>query len=220
MMNKLKRKVQVMFLGPANCGKTSIIKSAMDIPFSERREVTIFYDFFVSKGCYFGHEYEIFLWDTAGQERYAEVTTVLYRRVDGIILVLSPDIKDWKTDLHKCLDRIEMYAPIETPILGLINKSDLMDKNIQKTRFEIMDYMCDLEKFSGTANISAKNNNVQITNDEILKMNTDSNPVSNIIHEFVISKVISKNKINYVHNPKNTVKYEMKCEKHKRKCCY
>ena len=131
-----KSQFTVILVGDAYVGKTSIIKKFIDDAFSEKMVSTISIDFKVknikiNKNLYA----ELKIFDTAGQERYRSLANGYYKQADGIILVFDLTNENSFNRLNKWLSDIkDIKENVEIILVG--NKSDLIDRKINKTKAE------------------------------------------------------------------------------------
>ena len=90
--------VNIILLGDAGVGKSSIIKMYTERKFEEEHVATLGLDFTARKFEYKNETYTVKLWDTAGSERFQTLTYSFYKRADGIILVYdSSDERTFKS---------------------------------------------------------------------------------------------------------------------------
>ena len=131
-----KSQFTVILVGDSYVGKTSIIKKFIDDAFSEKMVSTISIDFKVknikiNKNLYA----ELKIFDTAGQERYRSLANGYYKQADGIILVFDLTNENSFNRLNKWLSDIkDIKENVEIILVG--NKSDLIDRKINKTKAE------------------------------------------------------------------------------------
>lgn len=120
--------LKIIFLGPANVGKTAIIVRLCDEEFSESYSSTVGIDFKVKTLEYNSKKFKMQLWDTAGQERYHSLTTGHFRGAHGCLAVFDlTDQKSFekcKVDLEKYYSNMnELYENHSLLLVG--NKNDL-----------------------------------------------------------------------------------------------
>ena len=127
----MERKVQLIILGNACVGKTTIMNRFTDNKVTESYVATLGIDYasksYTSKD---GNTYKAKIWDTAGQERFHSLTYSFYKKADGIILAY--DVTDRKSfeSLKVWIDSINDYANLNTPVVIVGNKIDLEDQRV------------------------------------------------------------------------------------------
>ena len=98
-------KIRIGFLGDAEVGKTSIIKSLIEREFDSDCLPTVGQDKYEKKECLDnGKEIKLTIWDTSGQERFRSIALKTIKHIDGIVLVFDvtnkksfDDLNDWIT---------------------------------------------------------------------------------------------------------------------------
>ena len=98
-------KIRIGFLGDAEVGKISIIKSLIEREFDSDCLPTVGQDKFEKKECLDnGKEIKLTIWDTSGQERFRSIALKTIKHIDGIVLVFDvtnkksfDDLNDWIT---------------------------------------------------------------------------------------------------------------------------
>lgn len=90
--------IQVVILGEATVGKTSIVNRLLKSKFDENTHATIG----ASYSCEKLEDIKYCFWDTAGQERYLSLVPMYYRKGDIILLVFD-------TSRLSTIDRIVHY---------------------------------------------------------------------------------------------------------------
>ena len=122
-----KKTINVITLGDANVGKTSIIQRIKDGTFNENVKMTVYLDNFIIKRKYEKKNIMINLLfkDTAGQEEHQEVP-LQYIRDSHVVLLVFCDIKTLNKIKERWLKFYKEKANIENSRFILIgNKSDI-----------------------------------------------------------------------------------------------
>ena len=149
MQNLEDQEIKVILVGESGTGKTSLINSAIGLPFKEY-EVTTNAAGFVTKVIKIdGKSYSLNLWDTIGQEKFRSLTKIFMK--DSKIVIFVYDITNLRS-----FEQIEEHwfkAILEVlgnePVLGLVgNKQDLFVK--EQVKEEIA------EKYAENKHISFK----------------------------------------------------------------
>ena len=157
---------KILFIGNSHVGKTSLLNRYSDDVYVDRFTSTIGTDFKIKVN----NGITLQLWDTAGQERFKTITSVYYRKADGIIIVYDvtclksfESIENWIEIIAKNTD------VMKTNIMLLGNKSEHSNALIRQVKFEIA------EKFAKNHNmlffeVSAKENtNINISIETLIK---------------------------------------------------
>jgi len=119
--------INVITLGDASVGKTSIIQRIKDGTFNEHVKTTVYLDNFIIKRKYEKKNIMInlFFKDTAGQEKHQEVP-LQYIRDSHVVLLVFCDIKTLNKIKERWLKFYKEKANIENSRFILIgNKSDI-----------------------------------------------------------------------------------------------
>ena len=121
---------QVVVLGSANVGKSSLLAQFVHGTFTEKRTVTTGADFAAKRLRLGDREVRLAIWDTAGQERFHHGTLggAFYRGADAALLVYDTtdlrtfeQIEMWRRELLQRVDG----PPEEFPVVVVGNKVDL-----------------------------------------------------------------------------------------------
>jgi small GTP-binding protein len=149
-------KCQLLIIGDATVGKTSLLFSYAENKFSPTYLATVGIDFFTKDETINNKIIRVKIWDTAGQERYKSLTNAFFRNVQGIILVYDvtniesfENLKYWIQSIKQNLG--SDGDTIKKIIIG--NKLDL-DREIKQDVAEEFAKEYKIPYFEG----SAKNN--------------------------------------------------------------
>lgn len=88
-MASVVQKIKLVFLGPVECGKTSIINRKLFGEFSEEYKTTIGIDFLCCTTHLDNLSVRVQWWDTSGQERFRSLLPSYIRDSNGIIIVFD-----------------------------------------------------------------------------------------------------------------------------------
>ena len=123
-------KIKIVFVGPSNAGKTSIINRFVYQQFSENCMAST-QPAFCQKQVQINDQVHLLeIWDTAGQERYHSLSPLFYRDADiGIVTFDMTSVdsfnsaKHWIEELHA-----NRGNSIHIAVVG--NKKDLTDRRV------------------------------------------------------------------------------------------
>ena len=144
---KFDKTCQLLIIGDAAVGKTSIISRYVNGTFKEETLVTVGLDYFAKEEIIDDKSIQIKIWDTAGQERFKSLTQNYFRNAEGVILTFDVtstesfgNLKYWISSFKENMEKKNIFIPVI--IIG--NKIDLVDsREINKE---------DAEKFSKEKN--------------------------------------------------------------------
>ena len=119
-------KIQLIVLGDASVGKTSLLRNVSNREFQTQHLKTFAVDFISTE--YHNEEDDrkvnVKIWDTAGQEKFRNITYQFYRQADGIILVFDlfadktfKAVNTWIQSIYKVKDQ-------SIPVVLVGNKVD------------------------------------------------------------------------------------------------
>lgn len=120
---------KIMFLGPANVGKTSIICQYCNELFQEDTMPTIGAGFSTQTVQIGENTLTLHLWDTAGEERFRSVTPALIHGAHGLVLVYdvtNPEFSETEIYWKMFIDNTKTDISETLPILLIGNKIDVV----------------------------------------------------------------------------------------------
>ena len=132
---------KIIMIGPANSGKTSIVRRYVDKKFNDDYKVTVGFDYMNKEITIGKKKVNIQLWDTAGTEMFQSLSSSYYRNSCGALVVF--DVLDRKSfeSLNTWINyyREHRDQKYEELIYLIGNKIDSKDRVISKK--EAMDFM-------------------------------------------------------------------------------
>ena len=146
--------LNILLVGDANVGKTSILLKYTENFFPNQYQATIGVEYKMKIIKLNNMNIKLQIWDTAGQERYKSIAKNFFHSANGVFLVF--DITDKKSfeNLNKWIEDVKENSPKDCKYIIIGNKSDLSDQRTVST-FEIDNFV--KEKKSSYFEISAKN---------------------------------------------------------------
>ena len=133
------RKVQLLVIGDAAVGKTSILSRFAQDKFSPQYLATLGIDFFTKDVMIDKEIIHIKIWDTAGEERYRSLTKGFFKNGEGIIIVYDVTNRNSFESLKFWIDSIENNNNLENkkmPAVILGNKIDISDRQVNENEAE------------------------------------------------------------------------------------
>ena len=142
-MNKIGKNIKIislLLLGNFGVGKTNLIQRYMNNTFEPKYITTLGFDTFIKLLKVKDENnniktYKLKIYDTAGQERYRSLPKVLFRKVDGILLLYDindketfKDISLWLNDINECFKKTDNKKDEENDVDKKIEEND-EDKN-------------------------------------------------------------------------------------------
>ena len=146
--------LNILLVGDANVGKTSILLKYTENFFPNQYQATIGVEYKMKIIKLNNMNIKLQIWDTAGQERYKSIAKNFFHSANGVFLVF--DITDKKSfeNLNKWIEDVKENSPKDCKYIIIGNKSDLSDQRTVST-FEIDNFV--KEKKSSYFEVSAKN---------------------------------------------------------------
>ncbi|XP_051985601.1 uncharacterized protein LOC127646166 [Xyrauchen texanus] len=121
----------VVIVGNSCVGKTSFIRRFNEGQFSPDYRSTIGVDTCVQTVELHDRFVKLYIWDTAGQERFHSITTQVFHKADGLLLmyeITSPNsfisVRDW-------ISKVQERAPDDVIMMLLGNKNDCVERKVQ-----------------------------------------------------------------------------------------
>uniref|UniRef100_A0AAY5EWE4 Uncharacterized protein n=2 Tax=Electrophorus electricus TaxID=8005 RepID=A0AAY5EWE4_ELEEL len=121
----------VVIVGNCNVGKTSFIKRFQSGHFSPEFYSTVGVDTFVQTITLGNRTIKMSVWDTAGQERYHSITTQLFHKAQGLLLMYDITCSQSFIAVRDWISQIQERAPADVIIMLLGNKKDCADRKVQ-----------------------------------------------------------------------------------------
>ena len=127
---KKKMKIKVVFVGPSNAGKTSIINRFVFQEFISTITASTQPAFWQKQIQFDDQVHLLEIWDTAGQERYHSLSPLFYRDADiGIVVFDLTSIDSFNVAKH-WVDELHMNRGDSINIAIVGNKTDLADQRV------------------------------------------------------------------------------------------
>ena len=133
------KKCQLLIIGDATVGKTSILSRFANNSFNSNYLATVGLDFFTKDEIFDDTIIRIKIWDTAGQERYKSLTKGFFRNAQGIIIVYDVtniesfnNLKYWIQSFQNNID----LEQNDVPAIIIGNKIDLPEREVEKINGE------------------------------------------------------------------------------------
>lgn len=153
---------KIMIVGDSQTGKSSFVKRLVHNLFSPNYTSTIGVDFALKTQKVGNDIFSLELWDVDGQERFGNMTRVYYKGASGAFVIVDArreatlaGAKKWKDDLDAKINWENMYGQGISPVILLINKTDLVSEQGAEDFYE---KFCQDNGFQGWLPISVKNN--------------------------------------------------------------
>eukprot|EP01027_Heterolobosea_sp_BB2_P023750 GEZU01035732.1.p1 GENE.GEZU01035732.1~~GEZU01035732.1.p1 ORF type:complete len:236 (-),score=67.15 GEZU01035732.1:91-798(-) len=119
--------VKIILVGDSSVGKSCLLMRFADDVYEDSHIATIGVDFKVLTMTSPSTDKVVKMqaWDTAGQERFRNVIASYYRGAHGVILTYDVTNPDSFKHLPNWIEQVRMYAPANTPLVLVGNKSDV-----------------------------------------------------------------------------------------------
>eukprot|EP00347_Sterkiella_histriomuscorum_P017881 403347619 len=129
-ISKASKRLNILILGDASVGKTSLVKLYNNETFELNRICTLGVDFYTRKvkSEYSNQTYKVCLWDTAGQERFRSIAHTFYKSSKAIIVAFDVTSLLSFENVVVWLKGIYQQASEEVVIILVGNKVDLKDQ--------------------------------------------------------------------------------------------
>ena len=122
------QKCQLLIVGDAAIGKSSILRCFAQNTFNQEYLSTLGIDYFTKDIKINNKVIHVKIWDTAGEERYRSLTQSFLKNGEGILIVFAlnnktsfDSLKFWMDSIQNIIDSQER----EIPAIILGNKLDL-----------------------------------------------------------------------------------------------
>ena len=122
-----KKNTQLIILGEAVIGKSSMLNRYCNDLFNEEHLATLGIEFAQKKYKLRkdGTEITVKVWDTAGQERFRTITTSFYRRANGVIIAFDLTSRSSFEQVESWIDSVSKNAEAGIATILVGNKADL-----------------------------------------------------------------------------------------------
>ena len=244
-MNKIGKNIKIislLLLGNFGVGKTNLIQRYMNNTFEPKYISTLGIDTFIKLLKVKDENnniktYKLKIYDTAGQERYRSLPKVLFRKVDGILLLYDindketfKDISLWLNDINECFKKTDNKKDEENDVDKKIEEND-EDKN--NTVIYLIGNKIDLLNYDKVEEVDDNDeekieNNYLITKEDKDKLKNDLGyqyyEISNKWN-INIDEVVSRIALDCIKNVDNKINDESKkiiktTQKSNKKCCF
>ena len=244
-MNKIGKNIKIislLLLGNFGVGKTNLIQRYMNNTFEPKYLTTLGIDTFIKLLKVKDENnniktYKLKIYDTAGQERYRSLPKVLFRKVDGILLLYDindketfKDISLWLNDINECFKKTDNKKDEENDVDKKIEEND-EDKN--NTVIYLIGNKIDLLNYDKVEEVDDNDeekieNNYIITKEDKDKLKNDLGyqyyEISNKWN-INIDEVVSRIALDCIKNVDNKINDESKkiiktTQKANKKCCF
>ena len=125
----MRKKLNIIIVGDAEVGKTSLLKCYDGKPFTNVHLRTVGVDCVEKKLEIEGKPVLVKLWDTAGQERFRTLTQQFYKQADGIIVAFDLTNQQSFRNIEPWLKSIDKNCDEKMPKVLVGNKIDSVDKS-------------------------------------------------------------------------------------------
>ncbi|KAH0794691.1 small GTP-binding protein [Histomonas meleagridis] len=173
---------KIVFFGPSNAGKTSIIERYCSNVFNVDTLSTIGAQFFTKTIEVNNELINLYIWDTAGDERFGSMQTSYVRGSNALVLTYdlsNPNYEYLKNMLRLFRDEVKAESPEKLPVMILGNKLDLIDdSDIDRLKMEVEEF-CRQTNLSLYQFVSAKedtniNESFLLLSEQLIKVETYS----------------------------------------------
>ncbi|KAK8847889.1 hypothetical protein M9Y10_018927 [Tritrichomonas musculus] len=117
--------IQIITLGEAGVGKTSLILRYAENKFSEQYLNTVGVDFKTKKVNVDGDDVVLKIWDTAGQEKFRSISRSFIGRADGIFIVFDVSARSTFNKVQEWINSIKDAGNNHVVIVLIGNKCDI-----------------------------------------------------------------------------------------------
>uniref|UniRef100_A0A8C1B1J6 Ras-related protein Rab-12 n=1 Tax=Cyprinus carpio carpio TaxID=630221 RepID=A0A8C1B1J6_CYPCA len=121
----------VVMVGNSCVGKTSFIRRFHEGQFTEDYRSTIGVDTFKETVELPDRTVRLQIWDTAGQERFHSITTQLFHKADGLLLMYDITCSKSFISVRDWISQARERAPDDVIMMLLGNKNDSVNREVQ-----------------------------------------------------------------------------------------
>ena len=244
-MNKIGKNIKIislLLLGNFGVGKTNLIQRYMNNTFEPKYITTLGFDTFIKLLKVKDENnniktYKLKIYDTAGQEKYRSLPKVLFRKVDGILLLYDindketfKDIYLWLNDINECFKKTDNKKDEENDVDKKIEEND-EDKNntviyLIGNKIDLLNYD-KVEEVDDNDEEKIENNYIIIKEDKDKLKNDLGYQYYEISNKWNINidEVVSRIALDCIKNVDNKINDESKkiintTQKANKKCCF
>ncbi|XP_043098105.1 uncharacterized protein rab44 isoform X2 [Puntigrus tetrazona] len=121
----------VVMVGNSCVGKTSFIRRFHEGQFTEDYRSTIGVDTCVQTVALPDKTVKLHIWDTAGQERFHSITTQMFHKADGLLLMYEITCSKSFISVRDWISQARERAPDDVIMMLLGNKNDSVKREVQ-----------------------------------------------------------------------------------------
>uniref|UniRef100_A0A672Q2X4 small monomeric GTPase n=2 Tax=Sinocyclocheilus grahami TaxID=75366 RepID=A0A672Q2X4_SINGR len=121
----------VVMVGNSCVGKTSFIRRFHEGQFTEDYRSTIGVDTCIQTVALPDRTVKLQIWDTAGQERFHSLTTQVFHKADGLLLMYEITCSNSFISVRDWISRAQKGAPDDVIMMLLGNKNDSVKRAVQ-----------------------------------------------------------------------------------------
>lgn len=119
--------LNIMLLGDANVGKTSIVNRYVHEDFTNFTVSNTATDIHTKVFIHDGQKVNLKIWDTAGQERFNPISERHFYRADGALVIFDITSHDSYTKVGNLINSFQKESKLNSKIILIGNKTDLED---------------------------------------------------------------------------------------------
>ncbi|XP_016126498.1 uncharacterized protein [Sinocyclocheilus grahami] len=121
----------VVMVGNSCVGKTSFIRRFHEDQFTEDYRSTIGVDTCIQTVVLPDRTVRLQIWDTAGQERFHSITTQVFHKADGLLLMYEVTCSKSFISVRDWISQAQQRAPNDVIMMLLGNKNDSVKREVQ-----------------------------------------------------------------------------------------